>query len=136
MSVERLKVLELIKEGKITPEEGLELLSALQDIYEDEEKRELNLNIGDFSSHWNKNDLEISKFLKVNIQRSNGKKNINAVIPVSIVRFLGGLGTITVNIEGKEIDINEWWEKQDSGYKGIVLDTCTKSGKNIKVELI
>lgn len=130
MSAERLRVLELIKEGKVTPEEGLELLSVLNNTEEI-----IDELTDDFKDKTEKN-AEISKFLRVNIQGVDKNKKFDIVLPTSLVRFLGGLGKETLSVNEHKIDINQWWEKQDSGFKGIVLDTCTKSGKEIKVELI
>lgn len=137
MSAERLRVLELIKDGKVTPEEGLELLSALQNIEDDDVgERDLNLQIKGFPEEDDSGNIENAKYLRIKVQRGTGKKNVNLVIPASIVRFIGGLGSLTTKVDDEEIDISEWWEKQDSGYRGVVLETRTKSGKDIKVELI
>lgn len=131
-SKERLKVLELIREGKITPEEGLELLTVLQNTEDDvsnKEEDEIRIDFGGQST-----EGDIAKSIKIKVDKPNGK-NVNITLPASVVRFLGGLGTTHIRANGERIDTDEWWEKQDSGYKGVLFETTSKSGKDIKIEL-
>lgn len=139
MYTERLKVLELIKEGKVTPEEGLELLAALQQPSEDsetqtDEKGEKNIHI-ELGVKDEDSESEIAKLIRVRVNRPNGK-NVNITLPASVVRFFGGLGKTRVTVGDQDVDIDEWWEKQESGFKGVLLSKVTKSGKEVKVELL
>ena len=130
MSNERLKVLELIREGKITPEEGLELLNVLQSTDDSHEQgEELKIELGDTNTEGN-----IAKNLRIRIDKANGK-NFDVTLPASLVKFFGGLGHTHIKANGEHIDIDQWWEKQEAGYKGVLFETTSKSGKDIKIEL-
>jgi copper chaperone CopZ len=120
---DRLQILSLVKEGKITPEEGVELLSALE---------ETNLEGESIDFNW---EDEEAKILKIQIKKVNGKK-INLSLPISLVRFFFDREKATFTIDGEKINLKQWWEKSDRGYKGILLDTHTKSGKEIKIEIV
>ncbi len=130
---ERLKVLQLIRDGKISPEEGLELLSVLQNTEEktnEEDIQEIKIDFGGQESR----EGDIARQLGIKVERPNGK-NVDINIPAGFVKFFSGIGRSNVKIDDEYIDVDEWWDKQESGYKGILLEKTTKSGKRVKIEL-
>jgi hypothetical protein len=92
MSEERKKILRMIAEGKITPEEGDRLLGAL---------RETDGR---------------SRFMKVRVTDSDGKRTKARIdIPIGVIKAALKLGTLfkgvipegqKINIQGKEISLD------------------------------
>ncbi|SET18355.1 SHOCT-like domain-containing protein [Anaerobranca gottschalkii] len=127
MEKERLEILSLVKEGKITPEEGVQLLSALE--------QTSNINENNENFVFNFDDEEHAKLLKIYIKKTNGKE-IHWSLPISFVRFFLDRDKAHFAIDGEKINLKQWWEKCDNGYKGILLDKNTSSGKEIKIEIV
>ena len=71
---EKKKILEMISEGKISPEEGMELLNALG-----ENKEEFVIK------------KKIYKTLKVKVEVENEEVKVNLSIPLSLIKVASGL---------------------------------------------
>ena len=76
---EEKKILEMIEQGQITSEEGLELLAALRDVKKDEEviveKPAMNKNY---------------KYLKIKVLTEKGETKVNVNVPLKLIKAIGG----------------------------------------------
>ncbi|SNS96983.1 hypothetical protein SAMN05446037_103049 [Anaerovirgula multivorans] len=107
MQNEKLKILEMIQEGKISSSEGLELLNALQEA----EKKERSLLMD--KTNGNSKD----RFLRVRVSGDGtGVKKVDVNIPLSLLRIASkfvnmGMGMIPKEareeMEKKGIDISQ-----------------------------
>lgn len=115
---ERMEILKMIEDGKISSKDGLELLSAL------EVKNET------LSTHK-------SKWIKIRVFDPDEKAKVNVNIPIALVDI--GLKFITkispelkeYNFEG--IDINEITELIKSGAEGKIVDVESENGEKVEI---
>ncbi len=117
MSEERRKILNMVAEGKITPEEAERLLGVLKD------------------------ESGRAKFLRVRVYEKNKEKpRIKVDVPINALRLLLKLGTkfqglapegLKMNIKGKELHLDEFTpEMLDS-----ILSEIGESGRFNLVEV-
>lgn len=115
---EKLQILKMIQEGKITSENGVELLNAL------DAKDNEGLN-------------KPSKWLKVRIYEGSDKAKVNVNIPLSLVDV--GLKMATKfspelkDSKLEEIDFKEIAELIKNGAEGKIVDIETEDGEKVEV---
>ena len=117
MSEEKLQVLKMIEEGKITAEEGVKLLAAVED------KRVNGLN-------------KKVKSLMVKVEElSTGRKRVNLKIPFFLVNF--GLKFIPKEAKGvSQEDIDQLLKMAEAGKMGEVLEVIDEEdGVRVKIWL-
>ena len=113
LSEEKMKILKLLEEKKISAEEAAELLEALE---ESEEKEEEIAQPKTFRE---------GKSLKIRVSDSNtGKVRVNLTIPLRLARFARTMVPAfeKMNLERKGIDIEEIINAIDSGITGKILE--------------
>lgn len=114
------EILEMVREGTISVEEGTKLLSSL------EKKSEIN---NTFST--NK-----PKMLRILVNEPEGD-NIKVTIPVTIIK--AGLNIAkTVNIKNSDIDLNgvdfdEIYEAIKNGAEGEIVNINSSDGQSVKI---
>lgn len=115
---EKLQILKMIQEGKITSENGVDLLNAL------DAKDNEGLN-------------KPSKWLKVRIYEGSDKAKVNVNIPLSLVDV--GLKMATKfspelkDSKLEEIDFKEIAELIKNGAEGKIVDIETEDGEKVEV---
>ncbi|HEY8405878.1 MAG TPA: hypothetical protein VIK67_03295 [Acholeplasma sp.] len=116
---ERLKILELLQEGKITPQQAESLLSALMEPAAKENKVEVQKK-GPF------------RMLKICIDSEDGDK-VRVNIPVEFAKLLkkGRFGN--VNLDDFEIDIDSILEMVQSGLNGEIVSMDSQDGAHVKI---
>ncbi|MEW6621947.1 MAG: hypothetical protein AB1420_02245 [Bacillota bacterium] len=131
MQNEKLKILEMIQEGKISSAEGLELLNALQDA----DKPEKNTLIGKIDANMKE------RFLRVRVSGDGtGVKKVDVNIPLSLLKVASkfinfGMGMIPKEameqMEQKGIDIS----KIDFDELIQLIDQGLSDGKLVDVDV-
>ncbi|AOT71424.1 SHOCT-like domain-containing protein [Geosporobacter ferrireducens] len=95
MDNEKLKILEMIQEGKLSSSEALELLNALQEVDNRDERLSLE-----------KSDTKKERFLRVRVSGNNpGVKKVDVNIPLSLMKIASkfiNLGMTMIPQEAKE----------------------------------
>jgi hypothetical protein len=134
MSSEKIRILEMIQEGKITAEEGMDLLNALSEQTEDTVRL---------------NENRPGRFLRIRVDGDKAKK-VNVNIPLSLVRAAGrlvGYGMAFVPKEAREemekqgidlsqIDIKELISQIDAGLvSGRLVDIDTEDPEEGKIKV-
>lgn len=119
--MEKLEILKMVKEGIITPEEGANLIEAL----EFSEKKEK-------ISYERKSITQEPKWIKIEIKDNKNKKKLNLLkIPYSLITlFLRFLPT-QHNIPGYDINIEDIIKSLKSGEPIDLL--MEKNGKYIRI---
>ena len=131
MGEERLKILEMIQEGKITPAEGLELLKAI------DETGEVGANTPNTPNTILKGNYE-NKFLRVRVTGDKIKK-INVNIPLSLLKYGTKLITYGMSFVPNEAKLE--MEKKGIDLTALDLDEIIRlveedsEGKLVDVEL-
>ncbi|KJS87016.1 MAG: hypothetical protein JM58_05765 [Peptococcaceae bacterium BICA1-8] len=131
MQNEKLKILEMIKEGKISSAEGLELLNALQEA----DKSEKDLPV----SRYDVNPKE--RFLRVRVSGDGtGVKKVDVNIPLSLLKVASkfvnmGIGLVPKEareqMESRGIDIS----KIDFDELVQLIDQGLSDGKLVDVDV-
>lgn len=136
MSTEKIKILEMIQEGKITAAEGLELLNALEDTESKETAAPSRFS---------------NRFLRVRVNGGSAKK-VNVNIPLGLIRasskLIGfGMGFIPAEARAEmekkgvdltKLDIEEFVRFIDEGLvdgKLVDVDTDDPVEGKVKVEV-
>ncbi|ABR50037.1 conserved hypothetical protein [Alkaliphilus metalliredigens QYMF] len=131
MQNEKLKILEMIQEGKVSSAEGLELLNALQEV----DKKEKNWTL-DRLPNANK-----QRFLRVRVSgEESGVPKVEANIPLSLLKVVSkfvnmGMGMIPkearIEMEKEGIDIS----KIDFDELVELIDQGLSDGKLLDVDV-
>ena len=134
MSNDKIRILEMIQEGKISAEEGMDLLNALTEQTDDTARSDMN---------------QRGRFLRIRVNGDKAKK-VNVNIPLSLMRAAGrlvGFGMAFVPREAREemekqgidlsqIDIKELISQIDAGLvSGRLVDIDTEDPEEGKIKV-
>ncbi|MBU5456136.1 hypothetical protein EDD65_10715 [Keratinibaculum paraultunense] len=120
---EKLQILKMIEERKITPEEGINLLDALENVEETYV------------------DNKQAKWLKIKVFDPDDNTKINVTIPIALIdvgmKMAGKFGPAFVP-ELKEADINEndlkeLFEAIKNGAMGKLVDIESEDGEKVEI---
>src|SRR6056297_2625235 len=121
---EKIKILKMIEEGKITSSEGEKLLAAMEDRNTKLEKQKI-----DGSPKWLK--------IKVYEEKENGKKTkVNVNVPIAIVETGLKIGKgFDENLDKalNGVDFNDIMEMIKSGAQGKIVDIETDQGETVEI---
>jgi hypothetical protein len=119
ISPEKMKVLQMLEDGKINTEEAAKLLEALEDGQE-----------GSPAS-------EAGKVLKIKVSdKHTGSVKVNIGVPLGFARFLKDLipASERARIENQGVDLDAVFANLDSGVKGKLVDVeDVKDGHLIEI---
>lgn len=116
---EKMQILKMVEEGKITIEEGVNLLNAL----ETETTRNTNKN----NARW----------LKIRVHDPDGDSNVNVTLPISFVN-LGMKLAYKFSPELKntgldESDFKDIYEAIKNGAEGKIVDIKGEDGETVEI---
>ncbi|KPU26572.1 hypothetical protein TR13x_09505 [Caloranaerobacter sp. TR13] len=116
---EKLQILKMIEEGKITHEEGLELLNAIE-----EKDKEFNTSN--------------AKWIKIRVYDPDDKTKVNVNIPIALVdvglKFATKFSPELKNSDLENINLEEIIQIIKSGAQGKIVDVTNESNGE-KVEI-
>ncbi|WMM24701.1 hypothetical protein RBU61_17505 [Tissierella sp. MB52-C2] len=120
---EKLQILNMVQEGKITAEEGVKLLEAL----EDNSKSTNNLVYSGNKAKW----------LKVRVFDPNDATKVNVTLPVSLINIgvkLAGKFSPEFKAAGlTEEDMEEIFAAIQNGQMGKIVDVDSEDGTRVEV---
>lgn len=115
---EKMQILKMIEDGKITSKDGLELLSAL------EEKEDLPI-------------AKPSKWLKIKVIDPEDNTKVNVNIPLALVdvglKMASKFSPELKDSDLKDIDFNEIAELIKNGAEGKIIDIESDSGEKVEI---
>jgi len=115
---EKMQVLKMIEEGKVSSEEGIELLNALE---------EKGIEIGTRSSKW----------LKVRVYDPDDKTKVNVNIPIALVdiglKFATKFSPELKDSSIQDVDFKEIAEAIKNGAEGKIVDIESEDGEKVEV---
>jgi hypothetical protein len=122
-SEERLKILKMIQEGKITAEDGMRLIDALDSSQSSAERRPAK-NGGAVGTHW----------LRVRVtDLSTGKSKVNVRLPVNLVNAGMKMGA-RFSPEVNGLDMTQVMQRIDAGETGKIVDVVDdQEGEHVEV---
>ncbi len=127
-SEERLKILRMIQEGKLTPEEGIQLMEALDTGSKLAGKKPSPPEAPIPSS------LRAARFLRVRVtDTDSGKVRVNVRLPISVVNAGLKMGArFAPEVEGLNVD--QLMEAVQSGETGKIVDVFDdEDGEHVEV---
>lgn len=130
---ERVRVLEMVRDGKVTPEEAQELLSLLEsgqqapsrilesfvDLHDDDQLPARNLKITSLS------------------QKEGKPRKTSFNLPLGMLRFINGLfpGSTIIGVNSKYLDREQLMDMIHKGEKGVIYREETEKG-GVIIELV
>ncbi len=126
MSEEKLQILNMVKEGKITSDEGVQLLNALDN------------DVGEMAPA-SKN----AKKLRIKVLAPNHKNNteskINLAIPIAIFRiglqFVAKFAPDLEKVGLSQVDFEEILQAIDHGELGKIIDIDDDDGSRVEITI-
>lgn len=123
---EKLQILKMVEDGKITSQEGMNLLEALS---------------GDNGNKKEYVNNKSPKWFKVRIYEPSNKNRVNVTIPLSLVnlgmkfsnRFAPDFVPELENAGLSEEDIFEIFEEIKNGASGKIVDIESENGEKIEI---
>lgn len=122
---EKLQILELVREGKVTAEQGLELLDAL-------EGAGSNRIVEDFVNLHS--DKELARHLKITALSGKGNK-VNFNIPLGVIRFAYNLfpNSMHVTVNNRQLEVQELMERVYKAEKTVIYQD---DSDDVVIELV
>src|SRR5690606_16344768 len=119
---ERLKILELLQEGKVTPEQAESLLAVLME-------KAPTPNHPEASTAAKKGPF---RMLKIMVDSEDGDK-VRVNVPVEFAKLLkkGRFGN--VNLDNLEIDLDSIIDMVQTGLNGELVSVDTEDGDHVKI---
>ncbi len=146
---EKLRVLKMLEEGKISSQEAMDLLEALGDeesikvppvppvpammsIKEDNKAVVKVIEDDFFNIPKNKGNM---KMLYIRIKSSDGD-NVKVTIPLEFVRMMvNSTGSLNGNLEKHNIDMDKILQAVDNGVIGTIVEIDTEDGDKVLIEI-
>ncbi len=114
---ERLMILRMVEEGKISPEEGAKLLAAIGD-------NQVVATVEQVDS------FDMTRMLRIRVSDTfTGQEKVNVNLPIGFVRF--GLRFVP---ESASVDVAAILAALDSGVRGRIIDVfAEEDGKHVEI---
>ncbi|CCQ98257.1 conserved hypothetical protein [[Clostridium] ultunense Esp] len=120
---EKLQILKMVEEGKITSEEGVELLDALNE------------------TKVNYMENQKAKWLKIRVFEPDNSTKVNVTIPVSLIDVgMKIAGKVAPNFVPElkesgldEMDLKEVFEAIKEGASGKLVDVESENGEKVEI---
>lgn len=120
---EKLQILKMVEEGKITSEEGVELLDALNE------------------TKVNYMENQKAKWLKIRVFEPDNSTKVNVTIPVSLIDVgMKIAGKVALNFVPElkesgldEMDLKEVFEAIKEGASGKLVDVESENGEKVEI---
>lgn len=122
MSVEKLQILEMVRDGKISTEEGVKLLEALD-----------NNKTSDEANSQNKK----AKWIKIKVFSPDDDKKVNVTLPISLISIgvkLAEKFSPEIKASGlTQDDMDEILNAIKSGATGKIVDIDGENGEKVEI---
>ncbi len=117
---EKIQILNMVQEGKVSPEEGITLLEAL-------ENNKDEINESNSSAKW----------LKIRVFDPDEDTKVNVTLPITLINLgvkLAGKFSPEFKEAGlSEKDMNEIFDAIKNGATGKIVDVDSKNGERVEI---
>lgn len=117
---EKVQILNMVQEGKVSPEEGITLLEALENNKEE-------INESNSSAKW----------LKIRVFDPDEDTKVNVTLPITLINLgvkLAGKFSPEFKEAGlSEKDMNEIFDAIKDGATGKIVDVDSKNGERVEI---
>jgi hypothetical protein len=126
---ERLRILKLLEQGKITAAEAAELLSALGERSRDGRRRD--------RSRWLAEELappsDRARWIRIRVtDERSGRVRTNVTLPIGMVGFGLGFARRFRGVPGVGM-VDEVFEAVRSGRRGTIFDVSNEGGERVEI---
>ncbi len=126
---ERLQILQLLEQRRITAAEAAELLAALSERSRDGRRRE--------RTRWLAEDLappsDRARWIRVRVtDEGTGQVRTNVTVPIGMVGFGLGFARRFRNVPGVHM-VDEIFEAVRSGRRGTIFDVSNEGGERVEI---
>lgn len=131
---DKKRILKMVEEGKISAEEGIKLLDALDNnSHIPEIKKVQSVNADEFFKI--EKDSSKGKMLYVRVISSDGER-VKVNIPVEFLKILGSNNSVGgVNLEKHNIDMDSILNAIENGFEGRIVEVDSNDGDRVIVEI-
>jgi hypothetical protein len=127
---ERMKILKMVEEGKISPEDGAKLLAALNESADDKARS----GAGASSAYANVRSSSGARWLRVRVtDMATGKQKVSVNLPIALVS-VGTKIAARFAPEAESLEINQIVEAIKSGAQGKIIDVMDEEdGEHVEI---
>jgi hypothetical protein len=127
---ERMKILKMVEEGKISPEDGAKLLAALNESADDKARS----GAGASSGYANVRSGSGARWLRVRVtDMATGKQKVSVNLPIALVS-VGTKIAARFAPEAESLEINQIVEAIKSGAQGKIIDVMDEEdGEHVEI---
>lgn len=117
---DKKRILKMVEEGKITSEEAIKLLEALETSNNEKVDEKKDISAEEFLNITPNPDGE--KMLYVRVLSSDGSK-VKVNIPLEFIKIMGGIGKMHIGeLEKHNIDFDKLMDAIDKGFVGRIAE--------------
>jgi hypothetical protein len=130
-SEERRRILKLLEDGKLTPEQAAQLLTALGDAAQAKQERKTADGASGTQTGRKAKNVRIRV---VNHRSGRANSNVDIVVPVGLVGIIARFTSKTggrVNVDG--VDIDAVWQAIQNGATGRIVDVTGDNGERVEI---
>lgn len=124
---ERVKILEMVRDGKVTPEQAFELLNAIGDGAG-----------GTIVENFVDELDDQGPPRRLRFTGLSGKGSASFDIPIGVIKFFHGLfpNSIKINVNNSQLDREQLMDRIYAGRKGVIYRDENKKGGEVVIELV
>lgn len=130
---DKLRILKMLEEGKITSEEAAKLLSALGDKEEEKVVFKEETSLSEFFSI-PKNEGG-ARMLYIRVLSAEGD-NVKVTLPVEVIKLMGKIGKANIaELEKYNVDFDMIIQAIENDIKGPIVQVDTEDGTKVLIEI-
>ncbi|MGL5753730.1 MAG: SHOCT-like domain-containing protein [Paraclostridium sp.] len=132
---DKKRILKMVEDGKISAEEGIKLLDALENNSNKEEKAHKEVVINDEEFLKIEKNKSKGKMIYIRVISSDGER-VKVNIPVEFLKILGTNTAMGgMNLEKHNVDINSILSAVENGFEGRLVEVDSNDGDKVIVEI-
>ncbi|MEG2727325.1 MAG: hypothetical protein RR940_03705 [Bacilli bacterium] len=132
---DKKRILKMVEEGKISAEEGIKLLDALESNVNKEEKVHKGVSINDEEFFKIEKDKSKGKMIYVRVISSDGER-VKVNVPIELLKILGTNTAMGgVSLDKHNVDINSIINAVENGFEGRLVEVDSNDGDKVIVEI-
>ncbi|MEG0794619.1 MAG: hypothetical protein RSG95_02355 [Bacilli bacterium] len=132
---DKKRILKMVEEGKISAEEGIKLLDALEVSNNKEEKVHKEVSINDEEFFKIEKDKSKGKMIYIRVISSDGER-VKVNVPVEFLKILGtNIAMGGINLEKHNVDINSIISAVENGFEGRLVEVDSNDGDKVIIEI-
>ncbi|CEO21536.1 SHOCT-like domain-containing protein [Paraclostridium sordellii] len=132
---DKKRVLKMVEEGKISAEEGLKLLEALESNPGDKVKLKKQPIVDENEFFKIDKNSSKEKMIYIRVISSDGER-VRVNIPIGFLKVLGSNGIMgSANLDKYNVDINSIIDAVENGFEGRLVEVNSDDGDRVIIEI-